>query len=465
MRGDLLRTAYIANVGTRDINVGGKTLADIVQPDKTKPPEKSIRDYSAEILDEYGTYRGRITAPILEPGLRQVLDSLGPDGQIDTLLMFVTDQTDPNHRKNDTLFIGAILERRLPEIFGGRIGNVECCSIPHNPSGYDEMHAFFARELRNRIKSHEHARVWAAPVGGPPACTNGLILNVVGLYGDASRLIFVYENGTSRTLDLHRTILQKYATEQAKAHLDRRDFGALGATMKSAGLGHRWHWEVCTYAERRLHFDFRGAHEALLAAEKQATDESARNTIARYRQSLQPMMQNVPRPSSLSTSKQTEDWFAWQSRQIAELYFNLRHKAAREEWVDFLGRVYRLHEAGLRLMFERKENRSTDKDTKELRTWLEQQAKKEPSVYGSQVPRCLKLENLKKIRNQTIMAHDFQGVSFGRIEAALAGQDIHTFVAGDMCDYLAHPQIGAKVDAKNDPLTDVILLLEKALES
>jgi hypothetical protein len=50
---------------------------------------------------------------------------------------------------------------------------------------------------------------------------------------------------------------------------------------------------------------------------------------------------------------------------MVELYFNLRLKYGSGEFVDFLSRLFRLHEAMLRYIFEQETSISTDKDGRE----------------------------------------------------------------------------------------------------
>lgn len=219
-----MRTAYIANVGTRDIQLDGKPLA-----------ANEIRTQSQHILDNYNEHRARLTAPILRHGIQEILDKLGKDGCIDRVLLFVTDQSsDVSQSKSDTLYLGGILELFLPDVFGAKIGKVECCSIPHDPANYDRMRVFFGDALKSRIKPNDFTSIWVAPVGGIPACNTGMLLNAVRLYRRHCQLMFVYENAAVQTLDLHRDkvrdaeaeLFGSTGTGQAKVLLSIRELDA-----------------------------------------------------------------------------------------------------------------------------------------------------------------------------------------------------------------------------------------------
>jgi hypothetical protein len=100
-----------------------------------------------------------------------------------------------------------------------------------------------------------------------------------------------------------------------------------------------------------------------------------------------------------------------------------------------------------------------------LQKWLELEVNRDPGTYGVQIARCKLIGKLKQIRNKSIMAHGYEGVSRTTLEASLHPQSIKEFVDNDMRDYLAHPQIGAAVSDHDDPLCTVVPWLEKALEA
>jgi len=453
-----LRTAFIANIGMRDVFLDDNQLA-----------VGAIRDESKKILDAYDQYHQRLSTPILTPGIEHVLRELGKSGRIDLVLLFASDQPrSKDESKNDTLYFGQILERILPERYGNRLGRVECRLISINPANYDHASKFFAENLRPQLPQ-DIEQVWLSLTGGIPACNSGLLLNAIRFYEHACQAIYVnpaspdHAPDRVQVLDIHRTILGDFAREEAKAHLRRRDFAALHDTLQRARIGDRWLRPLCFYAERRLHFDFQGAQEALDEALKNAPGADVRAKINRCQTSLQPLMNKVTPPNA-KTDPQWADWLALQAANVGELYFNLRLEVQREQWVDFLGRLYRLHEAALRLMYERHEDKRcpSNKNTKTLREWLEARAKNDVT-YVPQLDCCLNIEKLKQIRHETIVAHGYMGISKSELEKPLAPLSIQAFVDGPMRAYLAHSHIGAVVAPSDDPLLSVVECLEKAL--
>src|SRR5262249_40741165 len=77
-------------------------------------------------------------------------------------------------------------------------------------------------------------------------------------------------------------------------------------------------------------------------------------------ESLQPFLKKPKAATSQSREEAWEEWFKLQRLLLGELFFNLQLKAEGGEWVDFLGRLFRSHEAVLRLVFELETRHSTD---------------------------------------------------------------------------------------------------------
>lgn len=431
-------TAYLANIGTRDVQLD-------VQP--TQAPRADGADW----LARYDELAGRLSAPILEPGLGHALrftDRL-------SLFLFYTDQeetTPASYRKGDTVHFVALLQRLLSARFPDRL-HLHPIRLEGNPADHDAMWAFFTAALPQRLPDAE--AVFVAPVGGIGAANVALTLAAVEAYRHRCQFVYVYPDGGVRSLALHERLVEGYAREEARAHLTRYDFAAIGQTLKQAGLGDPWHLALCDYADRRARFDFQRAEAALHGVRMHSGE--ARLLVQRYRLALRPFLDDRPAPTSASDSAAWEAHFEVQRRLLGELYYNLRLKAAQGAWVDFLGRLFRLQEALLRLVFEQETRHSTEKHrqqfddfvqgiasrpplqasldagkiryteptTRTLREilgyWVEQEQKKFGPVWGLMKDEK-RWERLGTLRNKSIVAHGYRGVSAEDVAAA-AGQE------------------------------------------
>jgi hypothetical protein len=160
----------------------------------------------------------------------------------------------------------------------------------------------------------------------------------------------------------------------------------------------------------------------------------------------------------------------------------------REQWVDFVGRLFRLQEAVLRYLFEeatrhsteethgafgdfvegigaddaasaylRKKNVSVDRPTTHiLRLWLAYKAKADGRAYGPALGAMKKIEALANLRNRSILAHGYQGVSRKALESPL-GQEVGEFVEQELRAVLT--KLGADVAGGSDWLAPVVLRL------
>src|SRR6266545_342812 len=118
-----MRVAYLANVGTRDVQRNGKPIA--------KP-----RPDGAALLAEFEKVRAELIAPILSAGIRQVLGNVA---RIDVVQLFVSDQLPPpatasDHHERDTVIFGELLGKILAAEFGERVARYACEPMRLNPA-------------------------------------------------------------------------------------------------------------------------------------------------------------------------------------------------------------------------------------------------------------------------------------------------------------------------------------------
>ncbi|OQX06112.1 MAG: hypothetical protein BWK80_51235 [Desulfobacteraceae bacterium IS3] len=190
---------------------------------------------------------------------------------------------------------------------------------------------------------------------------------------------------------------------------------------------------LCQYAQCRLHFD---TDEAILIAKR-----AMKAFFADGREVFEYLVSDLQKIRSGDHVS-----------LIAELFYNMRIKYLRQEFVDFLGRLYRFQEAVPRYLIEKEFSISTDVDPKtgkqtdldrllesneELKGFIASQKMPkggniDPSRVGT--PRLVafldfliekkgmeklrpvsdffkKTEKLMNIRNNSIIGHGFKGVS------------------------------------------------------
>ncbi|GEM_PF-1465138 len=445
---DEVRIVYVANVGTRDLTLDDAFVA---------PPRRQ----GEELLGRYDEVRHRLAAPILEPGLRHALRSAG---RVDLVVLFASDQpetTPAKYRDNDTIFLAELIRRRLAEHeeLAPHVGRVVVERISGNPADYGAMLAFYERALP-AVVPERVTTVYVAPVGGADASNVGLWLTALRRFGSRVEMIYVMPDGSVEELPVARLLLRDFRRHQALTLLHHYEYAPLAELVETfPEWGGTWVPHLLRAQSRRLRFDFQGAVEALEAATAQASGQ-ARARLERLREDLKAWQAEIPPPRADDNDEQWEAWLRRQREGLAELYWNAAIKAARHEWVDFLGRLFRLVEGVQRLIFEQETRHSTERidgsfadftaalrADEELMAFLEQEGVRgldgeeiTPNTFvlftvirywveragrGRQLGPVYgvvkKVRELSDLRNKTIIAHGWQGVSRGEVERQAKG--------------------------------------------
>ncbi|MBZ0168246.1 hypothetical protein MELA_01932 [Candidatus Methylomirabilis lanthanidiphila] len=468
---------YLANVGTQDLTLNRK---------KPFPP----RQQGEQWLKSYETVHDQLDAPILRPGLTRVIEKVGHISQV---VLFVSDQseaTEARFRNNDTVFLGELLKRHLPKRFGAKLDTVTVERLHGNPANYDAMLNFFAERLPELVPQDGIEVVYVVPVGGTDASNVGLWVNAIRLYRRKVQLLYVMPDERVDVLALHVVLLRETFCAQAAAHLSAHDYAALGRLLQAEpDLAQSWAVSLSAYAHHRLHFDFTRAQAELTKAQQIAFGEK-RAQIGRLQTSLTPFLQRTAAPTSESPDS---EWTAWLDRQrqfLGELFIHLQVKADQEQWIEFLGRLFRLHEAILRFAFEQQTRHNTDGNDRRgypdyakalsadpaLQTYLNDKCVKEarPTTYalglavefwvtehgrgpelGPVRAAAQQMEKLSELRNKSAIAHGYEGVSAAQIEQVVAIKDL--------LDAVRRGLTALKVTINDSPFIQVRNLLREAL--
>lgn len=428
---------FLANVGTQDLQLDGAKIA---------PP----RLEAEKLLPVYEAVRDRLSAPILAPALRHAIQAVG---RIHHVCLFVTDQpraTTPTPQwESDTLHFGSVLQRLLKDRFPGGIGEVSLAYMHGNPARYDVAMDYFKRELHTRVPPDRVAIAFVAPVGGVDACKSAMLLHAIRRYKHNCQPLYVMPDGSVEILNIHREVLGDYIRQQAAGLLDGHDYVALAHLLRQDPDVPPWLAAVCASAAHRLHFDFTRATTAIEGVESR-TSGLERALAKRWAGELAAFQAPAAPVTSISSAEEWDRHLGHQRMLLAELYANLGIKRQREEWVDFLGRIFRMHEAILRLAVENQLRHSTEKETptrfadfwagvdkdSDLVQYLERKNVRRGeanSFIFSRLISCWQkrdegrwkpissavdlIEQFSDLRNKSIIAHGYRGVSRPDLEA------------------------------------------------
>lgn len=439
------KVLILANVGNRDVKCGGR----FVSP---------AREKGAELYGKYAQVSADIELPILFPALRYV-ESLGYKyreiyNQDDlTLRLFYTDQEDTEHRAEDTLELAKIAKEKILESFspkgkkeGLRIRGskaIVLSPVRSNPSRYDHMHSFYEDVFdRNpRLQDPEEYLCFVLLSGGTPQMNAMLLLHSVRHFGSNCVQVYVSPNKEVRSLRVGTQIAQMDARRRFNEALEVHQFRAAARIAEVAFEGGSGRAAACRYAEHRMVFDFKRAREY---CEKSL--RVAERSLEGY---LEEQRDEIDRLEADATPGRDK------KRLLAELFYNIEVKYAAGEFVDVLGRVFRLQEeiltrvvgehtdlqTGKKLDDQKKalealpglleflendyrtangENLDPGREVNRvgLAAIVEYLAEKDSGLSEDEKARISrmaqvskKIEKLASLRNKTILAHGFEGVS------------------------------------------------------
>lgn len=440
-------------------NIGN---SDLVADQDTQPP-RPARVVGKTLWETYSEHTFAI--PIIRPYLEYFQRK---NIVIERCILFDTDQRDTvannqldrykvKLRDKDTLWFGAIIERLLREHWSSVIHTVERRTITRiNPSLYDDAIDEYGRQL-SEIDDGTVTQCYLLTAGGIQACNTALLLKSISRFGERCESLYQPEGGEPYKLRVGQQVLATFRQATVIELLTKHDFaGALTIFPTKASEGLR---ELVQYARDREAFDFEQAQASLEKAESLASGE-IREFVRTLRDSLNDLINR---------------------EQIGALMLELVENATiafnNGRYTDFLGRMFRFQEATLRYMVEHIYGISTDIDKKKgdqnIRIFqaainqnpgllhMMQQTKigknalrfDEPNmptlgkmieyvidggvradsspylkqsdrgVYRSVLERVNKFGKLSQLRNQSIIAHGFQGISLPKIKAAYGDGD------------------------------------------
>lgn len=438
----------MVNVGNSDL------LADGERPKMARPDGERLWQHY-----EQHTF----TLPIIVPCLENLQQR---HTHIDRLLLFDTDQQPfgaalekDRHgvllRDKDTVWFGKIIERYLREHFAHLLGSITRTELGDiNPSMYDEAFDAYGELLAQQYDPGVEM-CYVLMAGGIPACNTALQLQAISSYGERCQMIYQPEGGEPYPLRAGKQLLTTFRKATIIDSLERQDFAtahALAVHIDQAALVH-----LIASAHYRETFDFERAQHEL-----QQALEAASGNLRGFLTKLRGEMADLVAREDMAVL-------------LRELVANASITFTNGRYADFLGRVFRFQEAALRYIVETKMELPTDMsaankkqnqerylngieanpdlkafldgrtingnplDHREPNTFVMREMlhylvdggtradgkpylhSKEQDKYREVKKYLNKIDGLKTLRNQSIIAHGFAGVSRERLPQFYSG--------------------------------------------
>lgn len=410
-----MKNILIANIGNSDLGKDNKPFFDLRKNEIYTKSKEMLKNRDFVGLE-----------PII---LKPIIEKIKEKGDLAKIYLFATKQEPPHSQ--DTIYIAQIIKELLKN------EDIEIIKITDNPSDYDSMFKNYEYEL-NKIKDLVDNN-YISITGGAPAENMSLLIKGLLKFGNKIRV--VYKPGNSNETNefkigetIGKILLEREMKTLEKKHL----------YMAAANIGEKCDLLTPSEIKRfkakeyRLLFDFNKSLKLLNEIKDGFAGEEKDGII-----------KEIEILESFKETKGTElndEYFARCLNLINELYKNMKIKWEQGAYVDFVGRLFRFEEAVLRFIFEKEFKVNTEEnengkfpdfikcieDNSKLKEFLNQAKieyehpsrrtlymvlnfyKKENAGREDikEIQEIIKkIEKLADIRNKSILAHGFNGIS------------------------------------------------------
>lgn len=345
------KTTFIANIGQRDLQLNHEDLA-AAEPalalelrglrSDTKDGKPNLRAWGHKLDDAYAAVSPFLSAPLLVPVLRDLRER----NERPTAISFVaTKQRDKTFMRGDTFTCAEVLVRLLKDRFADLVGDAEIRVelIGEAPHDLDAMLGVY-RELCTRVGD---GFVHALCTGGTPACNMALSLCAIERFGDRCAVLHVAEgSGTLTRLSVGKYVLSRHRRYTLERLVQRRDFDAI-ANDDGYSDGVR---RLARGAAARMNFDFETSLREFQGIKGLSTDITRRL---------------VDQAKQLAGGRR--------DAVMRDVFWNAVTKWNRDECADFLSRVWRLQEATLHGIIGAVIGKSEERFDAAFSAWAESQ--------------------------------------------------------------------------------------------
>ncbi len=445
----------ICTIGNRDVVLRDQErwppqLRDLQPGEGRQLP--GARERGAYLASHLAELRDSIELPIMSKALSFVEERTD---KLDALLLVVSDQdptTRDEHRAKDTIEFGNLIKEYLPQHpkWGKLINKkqIRLVKVGDNPADFDNMRDFFEHELANIKRFHgADNNYYLALSGGTPAMTAMLLFVGSAVFGRTCLPLYI-SDAISMAIPLeasqqiyrqsvrHAMMVAISGYNYATAAKLLRDNAGEPVRIVDSEAGQKVIVTLLDYAHQRLAFDF----------------EAARQTISQ----VVPLQRGALREQIVQLWDQTKQLADNDERKLLEVYFGADIKYGNGEYADLLGRIFRFHEGMLKFVALRWGARfdASEKNLDigwvtgetDLLQWFAtfqygshtgidwQSGVTRPVLLALDsylarhapdkqrvIDEISSIEQLAGIRNKTIIAHNFMGVSKKVLAEAFTG--------------------------------------------
>ena len=454
-----MSSVAIINLGTRDLQVkdncidnmkflfsSDSKMMDILN--EAKKISSEFREFTRILFESLDHKHDKWLKYIEFPIIEATLQKLNDKGKvIDKIVFIASDQSDSYYSKTDTKYLSEILlklKQNYNELFKINPNiEVDIKYLTKNPSDYDiTIEAY--KNILNEFKEADN--IYLGISGGTPAMATGLIINSINT---CDNVMTIYtkkkENNKQQAyaLNLAQELKKNESKKDIIKFIKAQNYSAAEILIKefknkfsdNNGIIEEVILNIVKAASSRIQFDFTIAKTAI--EEVMDKEPNSREIYEQFIDSIE----------ELTTGNQ--------EYLLNEVISNAEYQYSIGAYTDFLGRVFRIQEEIysyilLKNSFLELNNNKKKFKNIEAISQLSSELNNFSAKTKANIPNmdkvlkslinenseeydlykhCSLLTNLKTLRNNSILAHGYEGVSDAIIKSELPnGMSVEQFL-------------------------------------
>jgi hypothetical protein len=307
----------VLTIGKRDIAFDGKNINDGVEENFPELKDNfSVRTWGKYLYDNYDQCKDKLKMPIIMPFLKYLSQI---EVELDKIAIVVTDQSEnvPKfYRGNDTIFFAEIIKKLLME--RKICKEYKIIKIKNNVADMDSVYEEFKRHITsNRFFTSipPDTNFYILTSGGIPVIVYSLLLNLIVKYRENVHQYRVdEESGNVIPIGFNKSFLREFEKNTILSLLERYLFASIKKLSSDEFIK-----LLAEYAYKRLSFDFTGAAKTI--------DEILEKS--EYR--------------NLIRDINSDHWALFdnnEKKKLEELFLSAKIKIIQEQYADAITRLY-----------------------------------------------------------------------------------------------------------------------------
>jgi len=279
-------------------------------------PKDCLRSESQRLLEQYETEREHIKLQIVNPLIDRFKD------EIQEIILIVSDQGKSIYSQRDTLFIGEIVKRKIGELFGTR--NINLKKYEGNPVKFEAIFPYMTRLIKQYEANGTRKVICSS--GGTPQMKQALLLLATNLLPPDEVEAYQVDEKTDelKSINLTSTIRSEFVKRSCLELIKNYEYAAAVNLVKENQFQTKQTIKLLAllnYGKHRLTFDFITANKNLEYLSDSRFSSIEFDNLKNFKINIQT-----------------------QYERIFELYKNMLIQWKKENYVDFLARLFNLEE-------------------------------------------------------------------------------------------------------------------------